>query len=46
MAQRMPRRDLATEIRVLALEIVAKEGIVLNRLEQRELVTTLLNGLL
>jgi pilus assembly protein CpaF len=42
----MPRRDLASEIRLLALETVAKEGIDLNRLEQRELITTLINGLL
>ena len=46
VAHRMPRRDLAAEIRVLALEIVARESIVLNRLEQRELVTTLINGVL
>lgn len=45
-AQRMPRRDLASEIRVLALETIAKEGISLNRLEQRELVTTLINAVL
>ena len=46
VALRMPRRDLAAEIRVLALGTIAKEGIELNRLEQRELVTTLINGII
>ena len=46
VAQRMPRRDLASEIRVLAMENLTKEGIDLNRLEQRELVTRLINTVL
>ena len=45
VAERTPRRDLAAEIRRLALDTVAEAGIDLNRLEQRELVTTLMNGL-
>lgn len=42
-AQKLPRRELASEIRVFASETLKKEGITLNRLEQRQLITALIN---
>lgn len=45
-AQRLPRRDLASEIRVLASDALKQEGITLNRLEQRQLITALINHVL
>jgi pilus assembly protein CpaF len=45
-AQQMPRRELASEIRAIASESLAKEGVVLNRLEQRQLITSLINHVL
>lgn len=45
-AQRLPRRELASEVRVLASELLTREGITLNRLEQRQLITALINHIL
>lgn len=45
-ARRMARRDLAADVRKLSVSILEDDGIVLNRLEQRELVTCLVNAIL
>jgi pilus assembly protein CpaF len=43
--RQMPRGDLASKLREISANILVRDGIVLNRLEQRNLVTKLVNGL-
>src|SRR5512143_2802374 len=45
-ARRMARRDLSQEIRTICDEALARERIVLNRLESRDLVTRLTESML
>jgi len=45
-ARRMARRDLSQEIRAICDEALARERIVLNRLESRDLVTRLTENML
>ena len=45
-AQQLPRRDLASEIRMVALDALKQGGIALNRLEQRQLITALISHIL
>ncbi len=44
--RQLPRGDLATKVRDMSVEFLVRDGVVLNRLEQRTLVTKLVNGLL
>ena len=46
VARRRPRGDLATEVREIASEIISRDSIDINRLELRNLVTAIVNGLL